>query len=133
MRQSLRSRFTTALVVLFSLLFSQLALAAYDCPNLSVKPEPAMQMPLDAAGVALPCPDIDKQSPNLCQAHGQSKAQALDLGAQPLVAPFIPMALVAELAALERPLPVHLDAPASFLQAGSCAPPISIRHCRFLN
>jgi hypothetical protein len=133
MRQSSRNRFITALVMLFSLLFSQLALAAYDCPNLTVKPEPVMQMPLDEAGHAMPCSEIDKQSPNLCQAHGQSKAQALDLGGQNVVAPFIPMALVAELVAIDQPLPSSLDANPAFLRASSCTPPITIRHCRFLN
>lgn len=133
MRQSSRPRFVTAVVMLFCLLFAQLALAAYDCPNLSVKPEPAMQMPLDEAGHARPCDQVDKQSPNLCQAHGQAKAQALDLGGQPPVAPFIPVALVAELVAFEQPLPAHLDEQATYLRASSCAPPITIRHCRFLN
>ena len=124
-------RFVTALVTLFCLLFAQAALAAYACPKLALPAQAAQAVAPD--GHAMPCPKLDKQSPNLCQAHGQSKAQAPDQGAQPPVAAFIPARLLTELAALEHPLPVHLEAPASFLQAGGCAPPITIRHCRFLN
>lgn len=129
MRHFSRHRFVATLVTLFCLLFAQLALAAYACPKLALP----VQAVSAQDGHAMPCPKLDKQSPNLCQAHGQSKAQAPDLGAQPPVAAFIPARLVTELAALERPLPAHLEAPASFLQAGGCAPPITIRHCRFLN
>jgi len=133
MKPTVRTRFLTAIVVLFSLLFSQLALAAYECPNQALPSPAAMAQHGDSAERAPCVPSADQDSPNLCQAHGQSKSQSVDLVAQAPVAAFIPVRLAGEPAAADVPLPVHLEAPASYLQAGSCTPALAIRHCRFLN
>jgi hypothetical protein len=130
MRYSRRIRFLAALVALMSLLFTQLALAGYDCPK------PAQQvvtMQAEAAGHNSCCTPHDQQSPNLCEAHVQSSAQSLDLPAHPLVAPFVPAGLMVSLARVELLLPPNLDSPLSFLASDGSAPPIPIRHCCLRN
>jgi hypothetical protein len=133
MRYSRRIRLVAALVALWSLLFTQLALAAYDCPQAASaagQPVHMQAAPEQHAGCATP---PERPSPNLCEAHGQANAQSLDLPAQPLVAPFIPARLVLAIASVDTPLPPNLEAPASFLETASSSPPISIRHCCLRN
>lgn len=130
MRYPRRIRFLAALVALVSLLFTQLALAGYDCPQVARALEQSVAMQMAHSDC---CTPHDKQSPNLCEAHGQSKAQSLDLPAQPPVAPFVPTSLVLAVSAVETPLPLNLEAPASFLETASSSPPIPIRNCCLRN
>lgn len=74
---------TVALVVL-SLLFSQLSLAAYACP---VESSPAGMAEMMAAGV--PCEGADAEQPGLCHQHGVDLAQLLEL-AQVVASPSLP-------------------------------------------
>lgn len=132
MRYPRRIRFLAALVALVSLLFTQLALASYDCPQLG---QALAQVAAQDAQVvhASCCAPHDKQSPNVCEAHGQASSQAPDLPPQPPVAPFVPAGLVLSLSSVDIPLPPDLEAPAAFLAAAGSTPPIPIRHCCLRN
>jgi hypothetical protein len=65
-------RLTTACLVVLSLLFSQLALAAYACPQAD---DPAMAA-MRAAG--MPCAGMDAEQPALCAEHAAPTAQSFE-------------------------------------------------------
>lgn len=111
-------RLVAALLALVSLLFMQLAVAAYACPMVS--PAPAYMAD---------CQGMDRANPTLCQAHAESSEQSLDKAANPEVQPFIAAAVLVEVAAVGRLLPRGMgSAPWSVPDAGP-APPIAILHC----
>jgi hypothetical protein len=73
-------RLTTALFVVLSLLFSQLALASYVCPGPSDTEAMAARM---AAG--LPCDGMDPVRPALCHQHAADPGQAFEAAKLPIV------------------------------------------------
>lgn len=123
-----RIRLTTVLFALISLLFMQLAVAAYVCPGTASKAAEVAAM----ADASMPCAESmtrsrDEAQPNLCQAHCQAGQQTADRYELP--PPVVLDALPADftLAALA---PLLSGAP---LQAPdlmrTTAPPVVIRHC----
>lgn len=90
-------RLTTAFFVVLSLLFSQLALASYVCPQ---QADPAAMAEMMAAGV--PCVGMDQDQPGLCAEHSSSAAQSFEAVKVPTVS--LPMVVQV----LE--LPLVLDA-----------------------
>jgi hypothetical protein len=116
-------RVFAALLALASLLFMQLAVAAYACP---------MQTPARPVAMAMAdCHGMERMNPNLCQAHTEAGNQSLDKAPTPAVQPFIAAAVVAEVAGLDRlMLPSAGLAPSSVSSSGA-SPPISILHCCF--
>lgn len=133
MRYPRRIRLFAAVLALVSLLFTQVALASYDCPQLAQPLQASVAMHGDVAQHADCCTPHAKQTPNLCEAHGQAKAQSPDTPAQPLVPPFVPARLLVSLASVEVALPSSLDAPLAFLESAGSTPPIPIRHCCLRN
>jgi hypothetical protein len=128
MRHPRRIRLLSAIVALFSLLFMQLAVAAYACPNLAPAPTAPM---LDGAGQPMAnCPQGDPQSPTLCHEHDHKQTPSLDKPDAPAVMPFVAAGFALPLVWLDhgaaRPAP-----PLVFLHASGTSPPIAIRHCRF--
>lgn len=130
MKLSRASRFAAALVTLFSLLFTQLAVAAYACPGLT--PAPAAISASTKMGDMAGCKGMDKNQDALCTAHCEVGHQSLDTPGTPHVQPFI----AAELAI------VLVDAPQQGVPRASSdsnrltratAPPLSIRNCCFRN
>lgn len=77
MSQNAFRRLTTALVVVVSLLFSQLALAAYVCPGAPAGDEAAAVMEM-APGH--PCEGVasDEEQPSLCYQHCADAPQSFD-------------------------------------------------------
>ena len=63
-------RLTTSILVVLSLLFAQLALAAYVCP---AEEDSAAMARMMAAG--MPCDGMDPQQPVLCHEHFTTAAQ----------------------------------------------------------
>lgn len=120
-------RLVAALIALVSLLFMQLAVAAYACP-------------MQAHETAAPMADcqgmdgmdgMDGMNASLCQAHAQPVKQSLDKASTPAVQPFIASTVLAEVAGLDQLMPRSASiAPASIPAAGA-APPIAILHCCF--
>jgi len=77
-------RLTTALVVVLSLLFSQLALANYVCPE---QADAAAMRASMASGQ--PCEGMDKARPALCHGHGADASQSFEAVKIPV--PTLPM------------------------------------------
>lgn len=73
-------RLTTALVVVLSLLFSQLALANYVCPA---------QADAKTMASGQPCEGMDKAQPTLCHEHFADASQSFEAVKVP--APTLPM------------------------------------------
>jgi hypothetical protein len=125
MRHPRRIRLLSAIVALLSLLFMQLAVAAYACPNLA----PAAPM-LDSAGQPMvDCPQSDRQSPTLCHEHDHKQTPSLDKPDIPAVMPFVAAGFALPLVWLDHGAPPA--APLVSLHASGTAPPIAIRHCCF--
>lgn len=133
MQLTRRSRLATALLALISVLFMQLAVAAYACPTL----QPAAAL----ASIAMQSDEhegmagcegvVDMEQPSLCYAHSQVGNQSLDKPAPPDVPPSVAIVLVPvilDLGATQRTLPP--DASAAWLMRDS-APPLAIRNCCF--
>jgi uncharacterized membrane protein len=116
-------RVFAALLALASLLFMQLAVAAYACP-MQTQEKPA------AMGMA-DCHGMERMNPNLCQAHSEAGKQSLDKAPTPAVQPFIAAAVLVEVSGLDRLMqPSAGIVPTSATSSGA-SPPISILHCCF--
>jgi hypothetical protein len=100
---------TTAVLVVLSLLFSQLALAAYVCPQQADAEAMAAMM---ASG--MPCEGMDMDQPALCAEHSAATAQSFEAVKVP--SPSAP----AIVQVLE--LPVVLDATEAVAQPGLAQP-----------
>ena len=85
-------RLTTAFFVVLSLLFSQLALASYVCPQ---EADAEVMAAMMEAGQ--PCDGMDAQQPALCHEHSASPAKTFESVKLPAVA------LVAVIQVLELP------------------------------
>ncbi len=66
-------RLTTAFFVVVSLLFSQMALAAYVCPGAT---DAMVMAEMMAAGE--PCEGMDQAQPTLCHQHSAGTAQSFE-------------------------------------------------------
>ncbi|HUP29868.1 MAG TPA: hypothetical protein VM122_06820 [Usitatibacter sp.] len=113
-------RFLTAVFTVIALLFAQLAVAAYACPELTPQAAPAM------SESASHCDQLDARLKNLCQKHCHGVEQS-----QP--GPATPAAFVAVPIAVWEPprqaLPIaHPGHPALF---HAISPPLTIRNCCF--
>jgi len=73
-------RLTTAFCVVLSLLFSQLALANYVCPQ---QADPAAMAAMMEAG--MPCDGMDQQQPALCHAHSADPGKTFEAVKLPAV------------------------------------------------
>jgi hypothetical protein len=126
MRLTRPSRFLAALVTLFCLLFTQLAVAAYACPG-------AGAMTVAASSGSMPdCtdPDMEMPQPVLCAAHCEAGHQSLDTPGAPHVQPFVAAALAVVLSGDSRRYALAA-APHTDSLTRSTAPPLTIRNCCF--
>lgn len=125
---SRRSRRVTAFLVLVSLLFTQLAVAAYVCPSGLEKAAQRAAM----AHADMPCADsmvtsMDDAQPHLCHAYCQAGHQTADKYELP--APLGIGMLSIDFFLPDR-APVTLGAPLQLSHLKrTTAPPLSIRHC----
>lgn len=128
MRLSRRSRLVTALIALVSVLFMQLAAAAYACPTIPAYTVDAVSTPdvmADCDGM------MDLEQPALCFAKSQEGNQSLYKPPVPDVQPAVAVELVPAVGDAYTPYrPVSSHAQASWLMRVS-APPVSIRNCCF--
>lgn len=129
MKLSRRSRFFGALVALVSMLFMQLAIAGYVCPNSNVGPAAAetVAMPMDMVG----CEKMDPILPNLCHASAQGDHQSLDKPKLPHVQPFVPNVLTLVLQNPEEAYRPVSAQPDTVVSSHAASPPLSIRYCCF--
>ncbi len=139
------SRLIAVAVMLFSMLFMQLAVAAYACPGLvSTHAQPTqakavqgheahdafMSVEMSADGMS-DCMAKDPVQPNLCHAHDHAGNQSLDKPAAPAVLPFIPATLVLALVAEDKLDFVGLSQELRQPLTRTTAPPLAIQHCCF--
>lgn len=129
MKLSQPTRAIAAIIMLFSLLFSQLAVSAYACPMSD------RVQTVESVGMAdMPgCTDmsIDKSSPALCAAHCDSGHQSADTSGSPTVQPFIACSLEVVLPRIERSFISLSSALESVPLTRTTAPPLAIQHCCF--
>ena len=117
-----------ALLTLVTVLFSQLAVAAYACPG-------AEAMRVAVVESEAPCDQHqppDATATPLCAAHCQRGNQSLDHRSAPVpvaaLAAF-PMSWFVPLAGVENAPPASRELP-SLLERPT-GPPLAVRHCRF--
>ena len=130
MKLSGPSRCVAAFIALFSMLFMQLAVAGYACPELNIgltgKP---VAMSADAGSMP-GCAGMDAAQPSLCHAHAQAGKQSLDKPELPQVQSFV-AALTLVFDDIEPAYSTIAAQPDSVLLTRSSAPPLSIRNCCF--
>jgi len=102
-------RLTTALFVVMSLLFSQLAMANYSCP---VAAKPAAMAGMDATGT--PCDGMDAAQPTLCHQQATGAPQSFEAVKVPV--PSLPMVIQV------LQLPLVLDAAEAVAVAAADTP-----------
>lgn len=132
MKHSHSSRVISALIVLISMLFMQLAVAGYACPSFNVEPlNESVSMEMDSNQAMTGCENKDKSQPSLCRAHDQAGNQSIDKPTTPHVAPFLPAALTLVFRNIEIGGNATTEQPNALLLTRSTAPPLSIRNCCF--
>jgi hypothetical protein len=129
MKLTRRSRFINALVALVSVLFMQLATAAYACPDLQLgKADQAMAVADALDADAMPeCAKIDQQRANLCKAHCDVASQSVDTSPHAIIEAPV-MTLLAVVAATDIHRPTKATSQSSLLTRIT-APPPSLRFC----
>jgi len=131
MKLSRPSRFVAAFIALFGMLFMQLAVAGYACPELNIElVSKSVAMPTDAGSMP-GCAGMDQEQPSLCHAHDQAGNQSLDKAELPHVQPFMAAALTLVFDDIEPAYSPISAQPDSVLLTRATAPPLSIRHCCF--
>lgn len=134
MKLSRRSRFAAAVLALFCVLFTQIAVAGYACPSMqiarameSIAAPAVADVHADMQG----CAGMTDEEPVICQDHGQVGSQSLDKPASPDVSPFIAAMLVQNLdhatITWQSITPPAID----HVLTRTTAPPLSIRNCCF--
>lgn len=130
MKPSRTTRIVAVIFAVISLLFTQLALAAYRCPGAAI-PEMAM-----ASGnmQAMPgCDRMDMEQPTLCYAHAHDQLhhQSLDKPDLPQVSSFIAVAPVLFLVVLDAIEPAPATSTVMSFLTRTTAPPLTIQNCCF--
>jgi hypothetical protein len=135
MKLSRRSRLTTALFALVSVLFMQLAVAAYACPSMQIgyasESSVTQAQAADHQNMAGCEGVVDTEQPQLCHAHAQVGNQSLDKPASPDVSPSVAILLVPAINDIDlayRPIAARADT--AWLMR-TFAPPLSIQNCCF--
>ena len=106
------------------LLFMQLAVSAYACPNQEI-PKGSVSTVMHAPDMGEDCQMLDPASPNLCLQHCQAGSQLPDGSVIAIAAPG-PIAML-DFAFPPRPALVFTRA----LRAHTTAPPLTVRNCCF--
>jgi len=128
MKLSRPSRLITVLIVLFSLLFMQLAVAGYACPVGTGQQDNKVVVMGDDQ-VMSSCEGMHTSQPSLCHAHDQAGNQSLDKTPMPHVQPFVAAVLTVVVRTSDIE-PITSPSP-TLLLTRTTAPPLSIRHCCF--
>lgn len=127
MKPSRVTRLVATVIAVISLLFAQLAVAAYACPGMAM-PERVSVGPMQGMEH---CTAMDKAQPNLCHAHNHASQQSLDRPDLPPVPPFLAAGLVQLVVMPELSLPPSQAVTAIPSMARATSPPLAIRLCCF--
>lgn len=132
MRLSRPHRLLAATIVLFSILFMQLAVSAYACPAPGPGHDSRPASPATTQSAeTMPCHEIDMEQPTLCHASHQGDKQSLDKPATPSLAPFVAIGYGLPTSPGILTFQNFPSARAATLLTHATAPPIAIRHCCF--
>ncbi|HZX27019.1 MAG TPA: hypothetical protein VFF16_08130, partial [Telluria sp.] len=93
MRPSRSVRLVAVIVAVFSLLYTQLALASYVCPAGDAAGPQEVMADCAAGTTADDCAAMDDLRPSLCHAHTQKSDPTPDRHELPSVPPFAPAGL----------------------------------------
>lgn len=128
MRLTRRHRWLTAFALLLSVLFTQVAVAAYACPG----SDPAAAVAASLQGDAGCCNDMsDRDLPGVCKAHCEQDERSFDRPSQPSPASHALVALLPEPADGAAPTASPPPGEQSSLLARPTAPAVAVRHCCF--
>jgi len=133
MKPSRSTRFVAAVIAVISLLFTQLALASYACPSVSMPERMAMAAADNGMAGMDHCAStgIDKAQPSLCHAHTHSDPQSLNKPDLPSVLPFLVIGPVLSVVLLDdgvAPPEIFTAIPSLSHATG---PTMAIRNCCF--
>lgn len=134
MKLARSSRVVAALIALMSVLFSQLAVAAYVCQStqLTQAITAAQEYDPPAGHQQSPdCAEAGSDSPALCHAHCQLGTQSLDKPPAPSISPFVAMTRLAAIGQDHKLLRVSSYKNDPVLIRPTSAPSLSIRNCCF--
>lgn len=131
MKPSRSTRFVAAVIAVISLLFTQLALASYVCPD-ETTPERMTMVAVDNGMAGMDhCTDVDKAQPSLCLAHNHSSPQSLNKPDLPTVLPYLLTGPVLSVVLLNDGVaPPDVFAAIPSLSRAT-EPILAIRHCCF--
>lgn len=122
------SRLIAAIIAIVSLLFVQLAVASYVCPELAAAFESAV--PIDDAQIDH-CALASAEQPILCHAHCEPDSQSSHTTHVPPIQAFVATELTVVVCDTHVVTLAHmLEWQAETLQR-SAAPPLAIRNCCF--
>jgi hypothetical protein len=130
MKVSRPFRIFAAIITIFSLLFTQLAMASYTCPGLNASKLAAIATDV----VKMPgCANMDMEmgQPGLSHAHCEAGSQTADTPQAPLVPPFVAAELTVVLSVAEPVAPFRAVQLEGVLLKRITAPPLAIRNCCF--
>jgi hypothetical protein len=125
-----RPRLFTALMLLISVLFMQLAAAAHACPDINPAPAMAAHAGMDGMDECMEADD-DGALSALCDNHCQPGSQSLNKPPLPDVPPFLAIALVSSGVATPISTDLSQTRADELFSTRINAPPLSIRNCCF--
>lgn len=127
------SRVLTAIVVIFSMLFMQLAVASYVCPGMPTGSQSHATLASTVMADMPDCDGMDLTQPTLCHtfSHGEQNKQSVDKSSSPDVQPFVPVLLLSDLGVFDVAAVPNTTPPSPIALTRITAPPIAIRHCCF--
>ena len=131
MKHSYTLRLLTTIVAIFSMLFMQLAVAAYACPETSSGSQAAAAI---AMAQDMPnCDGMDPEQSTLCHmfAYGEPTTKSIDKPPVPNLPPFVAVESVLNLAIFDLVSPPAVQAYPPIALTRTSAPPIAIRNCCF--
>jgi hypothetical protein len=123
-------RVVAAIITIFSLLFTQLALASYVCQELGAA-KPAMMAHNGEPMAGCANMDMPTGQASLCHSHCQAGNQSADTPQAPLVQPFVAAQLSVVLRVVEAAVPLLAMEAGGMPLIRSTAPPLAIQHCCF--
>ena len=131
MRRHRSFRLITVCLALFSMLFMQLAVAAYACPAAAVMQHGEMTQMDESASATMHCDGMDHDQTSLCHLHayGDQVRQSADNPHLPVVQPFFPASLLLALRFAHTDAAGSTRATDAVSLAHGSAPPLTIRHC----
>ena len=127
-------RYIAALLAMVSVLFSQLAVAAYACPSVADGQAQQALMAMQAMSehhAMADCEDMDDTQSSLCRTHCQGDSPSADRTQPPNVSPSVAIILVPEVGSVDLAFRPIRTQSVGFWLTRTASPPLSIRNCCF--